>query len=210
MKKKLFRVLVIVFLLIILIYATNITSLPDSIILFQGEDFNIGEIFGITLKEKKENNFSIEASSKVEDNNNVEKKKITAKLFNFINLKDIEVDTIPKTSVIPLGNSVGLKLYTSGVLVVGLTEIEGLKPYENTGIEEGDMIVEINNKKIASSSDLISTVNDSKGENLNIKYIRDGKEYVSTLAPVKTKEDEYKLGLWVRDRSSRNRNNIIL
>ena len=46
--------------------------------------------------------------------------------------------------------------------------------------------------------------------NLNVKYIRDGKEYISTMAPVKTKENENKLGLWVRDRSSRYWNNDIL
>ena len=58
---------------------------------------------------------------------------------------------------------------------------------------------EINKKEITSTSELISSVNNSKGENLNVKYIRDGKEYISTVAPVKTNDNEYKLGLWVRD-----------
>ena len=55
---------------------------------------------------------------------------------------------------------IGAKLYTNGVLIVGMSEIEGIdkvkyKPYENTGIEEGDMIVEINNKAITCTADLI-------------------------------------------------------
>ena len=114
-------------------------------------------------------------------------------------VKDIEVDTIDRTTVVPLGNSVGLKLYTSGVLVVGMSQIEGKKPYENTGIEEGDMIVEIDQKEITCTDELLDSVNSSNGEDLSIKYIRDGKEYISTIAPIKTKENEYKLGLWVRD-----------
>ena len=93
----------------------------------------------------------------------------------------------------------GLKLYTTGVLVVGMTEIEGKKPYENSGIEEGDMIVEINQKEVSCTADLLDYVNNSKGEKLNVKYVRDGEEYISAIAPIKTKENEYKLGLWVRD-----------
>lgn len=48
---------------------------------------------------------------------------------------------IPKTKVVPMGNLIGAKLYTSGVLVVGMSEIQGddqqkHKPYEGSGIEE--------------------------------------------------------------------------
>ncbi len=35
-----------------------------------------------------------------------------------------------------------MKLYTDGVLVVGMSEIEGKRPYENTGIQEGDRIIQ--------------------------------------------------------------------
>lgn len=37
------------------------------------------------------------------------------------------------------------------------------------------------------------------GNNIEIKYVRDGEEYSTNLNPAKTKENEYKLGLWVRD-----------
>ena len=38
-----------------------------------------------------------------------------------------------------------MKMYTEGVLVVGMSEIEGKKPYQNSGIETGDKIIEVNN-----------------------------------------------------------------
>ena len=107
--------------------------------------------------------------------------------------------TIPETTVIPLGNLVGLKLYTNGVLVVGKSEINGQKPYENTGIEEGDIIVEINQKEITCTSELIETVNSSNGEDLKIKYVRDGVEYTANMEAIKAEDNKYKLGLWVRD-----------
>lgn len=208
-KKFFLRTCLIFFLLLILVYVTNITAIPDSIVLFRGEELNLGVILGLSLKEN-DDSMAIETSVAINNESKVEKKKVTLSLFNLIDVKDVEVNTIPKEAVIPLGNSVGLKLYTSGVLVVGMTEIEGQKPYENTGIEEGDMIVEINQKEVTCTSELLACVSSSNGENLNVKYIRDGAEYVSTIAPIKTKDDEYKLGLWVRDRSGRNRNNELL
>ena len=197
--KNIRRFFLILILLIILAYVTNITSMPDSIILFQGESLQLGTIFGIYINETSDNYETVQTSSIIENSKKVEKKNVTISLFNLIDVKNIEVNAIPKTTVIPLGNSVGLKLYTSGVLVIGMTEIEGQKPYENSGIEEGDMIVEINQEQITCTAELVETVNSSNGNKLNIKYLRDGEEYIATMAPIKTKDNEYKLGLWVRD-----------
>lgn len=193
------RFFLILFLFIILIYVTNITSIPDSIILFQNEKLNLGTIIGIHLDEENSNYNVVQTSSSLQNANAVEKNKVAVKLFNLINVKEVEVNRMPNTTVIPLGNLIGLKLYTSGVLVIGMTEIEGKKPYENSGIEEGDMIVEVNNKEVTCTAELISTVNEAKGEDLNIKYVRDGIEYIANIEPIKTEKNEYKLGLWVRD-----------
>ena len=191
------RLILILILLIILIYVTNITSIPDKIILFKGENLNLNTVFGVNIVE---NNYkAVQASSNLNNNEVLETKTVSVSLFNIIDLKEIEVNTIPNTTVIPLGNSVGLKLYTSGVLVVGMTEIEGQKPYENTGIEEGDMIVEINKQEVTCTAELIECVNNSNGKDLKIKYLRDGIEYTANIEPIKTEKNEYKLGLWVRD-----------
>ncbi|MDO5555304.1 MAG: SpoIVB peptidase S55 domain-containing protein [Clostridia bacterium] len=193
------KILLIVFLLILLIYVTNITAIPKNIILFKGEELNLATIFGIYIKEETPEPQAIQTSILASNINTIETKTIHLSLFNIMEIKDIEVNIIPTTTVIPLGNSVGLKLYTSGVLVVGMTEVEGQKPYESTGIEEGDMIVEVNQEEVTNTDELINTVNNSEGENVNIKYIRNGIEYVSNIEPIKTEANEYKLGLWVRD-----------
>jgi len=191
------RIILILILLIILIYVTNITSIPDNIILFKGENLNLNTVFGVNIVEKDYK--AIQTSSNLNNNEILETKTVSVSLFNIINLKEIEVNTIPNTTVIPLGNSVGLKLYTSGVLVVGMTEIEGQKPYENTGIEEGDLIVEIDNKQISTTEELVECVNSSNGQTLEITYVRDGNEYNTNIEPIETSNNEYKLGLWVRD-----------
>lgn len=85
-----------------------------------------------------------------------------------------------------------------------MSEIEGMdnkkyKPYENTGIEEGDTIVAINDKEIISTEDLVNKVNKSKGEKLKINFRHDENVKECSIEPVQTSTNEYKLGLWVRD-----------
>ena len=49
--KKLKRAGLIIFLLILLAYVTNITGMPYSVILFQGETLNLQTIFGVSITE---------------------------------------------------------------------------------------------------------------------------------------------------------------
>lgn len=193
--KFLNKILLIIFLLIILVYVTNITGIPKKIILFEGESLELGTIFGITQAKEQ----VITTSSNDENTNIVNQETITLSLFNLLDVKNVNVTTIENTKVVPLGNTIGLKLYSSGVLVIGLTEIEGLKPYENSGIEEGDLITCVDNQRITSTDELVECVNNSKGKIIDITYIRDGQEYTTQIEPIITVNNEYKLGLWVRD-----------
>ena len=77
--KILKRILLILFLIIILIYVTNITSMPDSIILFKGEELNLYTAFGIFVNEKSDTYETIQTSSSIENINTVEKKKVSLK-----------------------------------------------------------------------------------------------------------------------------------
>ena len=198
--KTIFKFLIVFILIIIFIYVCNISFMPDSIILIQGEKLNLNTLFGLSIKQI-ENNGTIQASSLLnkEKVSEVGKVDFNLSLFNTIQLKEITVNVIPKTKVVPIGKSIGMKLYTDGVLVVGMSEIEGKKPYQNSGIEEGDRIVEVNNNQIDTTDELINTVNRSNGQEVEIKYIEtDNNLKTTSIKPVKT-GNEYKLGLWVRD-----------
>ena len=152
MQKKTISLILLTFLILIYMYTIVITSVPDKIVVFEGEEINIKTLLGLNLME---NNESIMASSNINNQkiNEVGVKKLTLNLFDKLPLKNINVSVLSRTKVIPVGNIAGVKLYTSGVLVVGMSEIEGkdnkvYKPYENTGIKEGDTITKINDKYI--------------------------------------------------------------
>ena len=201
--KKFFKILLILTLIIILVYVSNVTSIPDNLILMQGEELNIKTMFGLNLENSSGQTIEAMASDTEKISKEVGKLDLSLNLGNF-SLKDVTVNVIPNTVVIPGGEAIGLRLYTSGVLVVGMSEIVGkdnksYSPYKDSGIKEGDMIVKIDDKAITCTSDLITKVNECNGNSVEITYVRDGNNYITEIKPTKTEENEYKLGLWVRD-----------
>ena len=200
-------------LLIIYIYVANITLFPKTIILMQGEKINLARFLGISIKENENSNPNLDnfmeetivkASTDIgiDKTEKVGKIDLSLNIFNNIPLKEVSVNILPKVKVIPLGNAIGLKLYTEGVLIVGKSEINGIKPYSTTNLKEGDRIISINDEKIDSTEELIETINKSRGREINVKYVSNGEEEETSIIPVEDKDNEYKIGLWVRDASA--------
>ena len=204
--KRTRRIFIIAFLLCIYTYCCKVDSIPNNIILYGGEQLNIGNFAGISLKIGDKDCDTVLASSEISSLSDSKNKEATVgvKLFNTFNVKEVSVSIIDKTTVVPVGQVSGLKLYTNGVLVVGMSEIKGIdnqkyKPYENSGIEEGDRITKINNEEVTDTNTLINIVNKSKGKNLEIEYVRNNEIKNCNITPIKYGDGSYKLGLWVRD-----------
>lgn len=204
MKKTITKLLLVFFLMVIYAYTLTIENIPNQLVIFEGENINVKTLLGMQIKMDTE---VMETASNYNENTvspKSGKATLQVSLFDQISLKDVNVDILPRTKVIPVGNIAGVKLYTSGVLVVGMSEIEGedkkkYKPYENTGIKEGDTITKVNDKEIASTEELMKTVNEAQGQAVQIKYVHLEETKECSIEPVKTSSNEYKLGLWVRD-----------
>lgn len=193
-------------LIIALIYTTNVTSIPNNIIMLDGESLNVHTVVGITVKPKENDEYITQQASTniVSRVNPLKQVDYQVSLLNTIPLKTVQTSIIPKTTVVPIGSTIGLKLYTDGVLVVGMSEIEDnnkqkVKPYQNAKIQEGDRIIAINDKAITCTADLVETVNESKGKSIEVKYVRESETFCENMQPAQTVSNEYKLGLWVRD-----------
>lgn len=204
--RKTKRIFIIAFLLCIFIYCCKINSIPKNIILYQGETLNLGDFLGISLKIGEEDYNTVLASSNMSQEGE-KTLDVDVKLFHTFTVKEVSVNLIDRTTVVPIGQVSGLRLYTNGVLVVGMSEIKGednqrYKPYENSGIEEGNRIVKINGKEIRDTNHLMEIVNESKGENVEIEYIKNNEANHCNIKPVKYSDGSYKLGLWVRDSSA--------
>ncbi len=202
--KKILIAFLLFFLVIVYVYFCAINAIPRNIILFKGEKINFKKVFGITLEDKNSISDTIFTLAEYTEKQGIGKKEYKVKLFGIFDVKDIDISVIERTKVIPIGQLAGIKLRTSGILIVGMSEIEGednikYKPYENSGIQEGDTILQIDNINVTDTKDLIEIVNLSKGKTVNIKYARNEEMLECNIKPVKISETEYKLGLWVRD-----------
>ncbi|RXI99525.1 SpoIVB peptidase [Anaerobacillus alkaliphilus] len=121
-------------------------------------------------------------------------------------VKNVDVRVLKDIKVIPGGQSIGVKLNTLGVLVVGhhlVNSDDGEKsPGEIAEIEVGDIITKINGKKIENMSQVTPLVQEA-GENeesLKLEVIRDNEVLQKKLIPLKAKgESSYRLGLYIRD-----------
>lgn len=191
--KVLRNILIIFFMLIIYAYFVSIEFLPEEVTLLSGEKYSIKTLYGT----------EIIATSKTSKSSS-EKIDVDVNLFGKINVKTISVNVLENIEVVPIGKIIGLKLYTNGVLIVGMSEIENInnemeKPFENVDIQEGDTIIKVNETEIDSIESLKEEVNNSNGGTINLTLVRDGSVLTSNIVPTQTEENEYKLGLWVRD-----------
>ena len=203
MKKTLIKTLFVILLIISYVYVCSAISIPKNIVVFEGENLNLKIATGLSLTSGNQQTVLTSSNISKEKLNKEGTDRLNLNLFGGIKIKNVNVSVIPKTTVIPLGTAIGMKLYTKGVLVVGMSQIstisnEKTKPYENSGIEQGDMIVAVNNKEVSTTEELIEEVNKSNGNSVKIKYLKNNETQETSITPVKSK-DNYKIGLWVRD-----------
>ncbi|MDR4226303.1 SpoIVB peptidase [Bacillus mojavensis] len=121
-------------------------------------------------------------------------------------IKKTKVQVLPDLKVIPGGQSIGVKLHSVGVLVVGFHQIntsEGKKsPGESAGITAGDIIIEMNGQKIEKMNDVAPFIQNAgkTGESLDLLIKRDKQKIKTKLIPQKDEaEGKYRIGLYIRD-----------
>jgi len=129
------------------------------------------------------------------------------KIFSFLSKNNKIPNTLSNIEVIPSGESIGVKIESKGVLVVGLstiTDINGKKvcPAADSGFAVGDKIIKINGRKIENEKDIIEIINEEGNRNnkVTVSIERKGKPIDLIVIPVQSIEDRlFKIGLWVRD-----------
>lgn len=129
--------------------------------------------------------------------------QIPCSLLGMLPLKNVQVETVEDQWVCVSGNPVGLYMETQGVLIVDTGEITNqngiaLEPAANI-VQPGDYILEVNGKTVSRKRELIAEIEDCQGENVELVVNRKGEEIPLSLEPVLTQEENYKLGIWVRD-----------
>lgn len=128
---------------------------------------------------------------------------VTLSLLGLIPLKTVSVQAMPSIKLIPSGEVVGIKIDTSGVLVLGVGEFETdskiVSPCKGI-IEVGDLIKACNNQVIENKEDFRRCIETSGAEPVRLLINHKGEEKTVVVTPSFAKsEHEYKIGLWIKD-----------
>ena len=100
--------------------------------------------------------------------------------------------------IIASGETVGIKLNTDGILIVGSYEITGHNSLAEAGLKTGDTISKINNKEVHTVEEMVNIISKCNCDELKVSYIRDEKTSKTTL-PLYEDKGILKTGLYVKD-----------
>lgn len=177
-------------------------TLPETYYVVDGQTVSFHTQIPLEMKEEAGNG----RTAAVSGNANATK---TGKimLFGIIPVKSTHIDVVEEKMLIPCGTPFGIKMFTDGVLVVGVNEVitdSGSKnPAKEAGIKLGDSIISIDGTEMLSNEDVGEAVSSSNGKMLKVCLKRDGTEMTVELKPVLSNSDgKYKAGIWVRDSSA--------
>ena len=130
--------------------------------------------------------------------------KYEIKFLGVIPLKSLEVQKIKDLEVYPGGNSIGVRVNSEGVLIVGYSDIEvnnnkEESPGKSGGLEIGDVILKVNGIDMENSIDLLRTIKSCEKEDVEVYILRNGKRITKNIHLKKENDKDYKIGLWIRD-----------
>ena len=172
------------------------SHLPDNICLYEGDEFQYGN--GL-LTIKTDTGEMTPVSTQAGNSYNA-----TLYLFDLIPLKTVRVSTMERIYLVPGGMTFGVKMFTSGVIVVGFGDIYTaggrVCPAKDAGLELGDVIISIDGRTVEGNDDLASIVSQSGGKTLDVLYTRGGANNTARLVPANARDGTgFKSGMWVRD-----------
>ncbi len=134
------------------------------------------------------------------------KTTVDVKLFGVIPYKTVNLSVYKDIKVIPGGQTIGVKLKSLGIMVVGHHSIQqkngvAISPAEKAGIRTGDIILKINDKNVNHVNDVAIEMDKLKNkEKIELQILRKKEKINIIVEPLlDEKSKSYRLGLYIRD-----------
>ena len=99
--------------------------------------------------------------------------------------------------LIPVGHTVGMKLFARGILIIGLSE--GDTPAKRGGLRKGDVVLRCGGESVDSTEQFQSLLQKTGGSEIEVEIQRGGISKKLNLKPVKNESGTYTIGAWIRD-----------
>ncbi len=187
-------------LIFLLIYVLG-EGIAESYKINQGDSLKIDSKVPVTAivsgeKKEKANGFGIGETFTVD-----------LKMFGIIPFSSVGVEVVDQMHVAVLGTPFGMKLYTDGVLVTDMSDVETsdgkVNPARDAGIKIGDYIKSANGISVTCNEDLLEIIEASRGEKIRLETVRNGKTVYRNVTPQYMQNGSgYRIGIWVKDSSA--------
>lgn len=179
-------------------------SIPDNLYIAQGEEIYISSRLSLVSLGKANLPVSMDLKVNDESGNNY---KVCLKLFESVPIKEVQVQVIPRNAVVPGGTPFGIKMFTDGIIVVGMSDVQNgtecLSPAKDAGLKVGDILTSIDGNPLTRNEDVAHYISNCGGNEITVALQRDGQEMELSIQPVMSELDDcYKAGIWVRDSSA--------
>ena len=99
--------------------------------------------------------------------------------------------------LVPVGHTVGIKLFSRGVLVVKLSD--GGTPAKECGLQTGDVIVKCGGVTVSSTEQFQSLLQKSGETPTDLQVRRGDKSMTLSVSPEQNDQGTYSIGAWIRD-----------
>ena len=190
-----------VLFIILLIFSFLVLSFVAILDLLLPKNFNVIE--GNELKI----NTTIPINAVSNDIKSEKEYNVTLKLLGVFPVSEAKVNILDDYTVKVLGIPFGVKIYTDGVMVVGITDVDSKKgaisPAKLSGLQLGDLITTINGVKVLTNEEVASIIEQSQGKVLNFSVVRGEEKLNILIKPVMSvSSNKFKAGIWVRDSSA--------
>ena len=99
--------------------------------------------------------------------------------------------------LVPVGHTVGIKLFARGVMVVKLTD--GGTPARTCGLQTGDVIVKCGGVSVTSTEQFQSLLQENGEAATDLQVRREGESVTLSVSPEQNDQGAYCIGAWIRD-----------
>lgn len=186
---------VTVFLLAALVY--GFYTVPDEIVSANEKPANLSYIYTLTYEENQSVRKNMQKG--LSDTYDV-----NVRVLNIIPVKNSSLTVSERDYVAISGELFGLRLFTEGIIIVGVDEVETAKgrenPAKNAGLQKGDIIVSIDGTIVKSCNEVSEIIEKSSGKTMKLEYRRKGENLMTDFkAAYSDSEGKYKAGIWIRD-----------
>lgn len=109
----------------------------------------------------------------------------------------VTADGTSARMLVPVGHTVGIKLFARGVMVVKAPESG--TPAEDCGLQSGDIIVKCGGVSVTSTEQFQALLQENGETATDLQVRREGESVTLSVSPEQNQEGAYCIGAWIRD-----------